>query len=114
MVKLSALRVLAFDTGSTFGLFTDKTFMFITLFINIFNPSHIDDAIFFLKVTFRYPDRTNIMNPNIVTIWLVCGVGRLVKVVVVKLLSFLLIGIFACNLLRRYILLLLLVVWTFL
>ncbi len=71
MIILSAFRVFAFDTSTAFGLFAYKALVFVAFFVDIFNPSHINDAIFFFKVALRHPDRADIMHPNIMTAGLI-------------------------------------------
>jgi hypothetical protein len=112
MIVLFTLRIFAFDTGACSGFFTDEAFMFVTFFLNVLNAPYIDDPILFLEVTFRHPNRANVMDPNIMTARLICRVCRFIKVVIVKFFFILLISIFAQDLLGGNILLLLFIVRT--
>ena len=84
MVILSAFLIFAFYTGPSFRFFTYKTFVFVSLFFNVFNSSNVYDSILFLKITFRHPNWTYIMDPNIMTIWLIWWVCSFVEVIVIK------------------------------
>lgn len=89
MVILFTLLILTFYTCSCFQFFTNKAFMFISFFLNILNSFYINSTIFFLKITFRNPNWAYIMNPNIMTCWLIIRICCFVKIIIIKLLSFL-------------------------
>lgn len=116
MIILSTLWIFTFNTSSSFRFFTYKTLMFVSFFVDILYSFNIDSPIFFLKITLRNPNRTYIMNPNIMATRLVIWVGGLVKIIIIKLFFLLIILVFLTlrhDFVRMNILLLLFVVRTF-
>lgn len=86
MIILPTLWLLTFHTSPCLCLFACKTFMLEPFLFNILNPFDIYRAIFLFKITLRYPNRTNIVHPHIMTAWLLRRVRWLVKVIIVQLL----------------------------
>ena len=84
MIVFIAIHMLAFHTSSSFYFVTDKTFFFESLLVNIFDSFYIDDAIFFLEVTFGNPNCTGIMYPYIMANWSVLWVSLFCEVVVIR------------------------------
>jgi len=90
--------------------------MFVSFFFNIFDSFYVDSSIFLLKIALRNPNRTDIMNPNVIATGLILRISRLIKVIVIKFFFLLIVLdflIFRQNSLRMNVLLFLFVVWTF-
>lgn len=104
MIIFSTLWIITFYTSTRFNFFTYSTLMFKSSFINILNSFNIDCTIFLFKITFRYPYCTDIMYPYIMTWWLVCRIGSLIEIIIIKLI-FLLSALLWINLILLYILL---------
>ena len=116
MIIFSALWILTFHTGSSFRFFAYKTLMFVSFFFNIFDSFYVDSSIFLLKIALRNPNRTDIMNPNVIATGLILRISRFIKVIVIKFFFLLIVLdflIFRQNSLRMNVLLFLFVVWTF-
>lgn len=115
MVILFALLILAFYTCSCFRFFTNKAFMLISFFLNILNSFYINSSIFFLKIAFRNPYWTYVMNPNIMACWLIIWICCFIKIIIIKLLSllFILVIILFSYFKRMSVLLFLFIIRTF-
>ncbi len=89
MVIFITFSILAFNCCSTFIFFADKALVFKPFFINILNTFYTDNPILFLKIEFRHPNSTNIMNPYIMTGRNFSRISRFNKIVIVAFLLFL-------------------------
>lgn len=103
MIVFPALLILTFNTSACFYFFAYITFMFVSLFLYVLDAFDIYSSIFLLKVTFRNPNGTNIMYPNIMTNRLIVEIGCLVKVIIIQLL--LLLFAFITNFIAHFIVL---------
>jgi hypothetical protein len=88
MIIFITFRIFTFYSSPTSTFLTGKTLVFKSFFFNILDSFYTNYSIFLLKVAFRNPDSTNIMNPNIMTSWYSCWISWFYEVVIVTLLLF--------------------------
>ena len=105
--------ILTFNWCTSFNLFTAEAFMFVSLFLNVLNSFYVYNSILLLKITLWNPNWTHIMDPYIMTNWLIVWVCSFVEIVIVKflfLLFILCISLYITYFLSYYILLFLLII----
>lgn len=88
MVVFVAFCVFTLDCSSTFVLFADKTLVFESFLVDIFDSFDADDPIFFLEVAFGHPNCADIMDPDVVTDWNLSWICGFYEVIVVTFLLF--------------------------
>lgn len=88
MVIFVTFRVLALDGSTTSVLFAGKTFALESFVVDIFYSFDTDHTIFLLKVALGNPNRTNIMNPNVMANWNISRVCGLDEVIIIAVLLF--------------------------
>jgi len=65
MVVFIALNIFTFNSCSTSTFLTGKAFFLKSFLVNIFDSFDADHSILLLEITFRNPNSTNIMDPNV-------------------------------------------------
>lgn len=65
MVVFIALNIFTFNGCSASTFLTGKAFVLKSFLVNIFDSFDADHSILLLEITFRNPNSTNIMDPNI-------------------------------------------------
>lgn len=83
MIVFFALLILTFNTSTCLYFLAYITLMFVSLLLYVLDTFYIYSSILLFKVTFRDPNRTNIMYPDVMTSRLIVGIARLIEVVVI-------------------------------
>lgn len=82
MIEFGAFLIVTFHACSSLELIANQTFLLETFLIDVLDTLDVDGGVLLLEVAFGHPDGAHVVDPDVVALGFICGVGRFGEVVV--------------------------------